>query len=268
MIDLSQYQGIAQFGRAYRIMLGNDAHAPGSVDRVLVERMVRLCRDTAAHLYEQFTPAEARYQAGSRPKLEDHLKHAGADRGGEEQKIEGICRFCASVAARGTDDLDKIRFGGTEEELISRGTDFCNELARVACAMCQVGGLPARMVMLADMERAYCGHVIVEVYRSGVWGAADPTTDVIYRHADARPATTWELMNRPDLVQRHWRDDSTPYTTPGTFRAAAISKYSLCDRGSYDYAISPINDYYRSILEMAGRGWPGGLRWLHGEDAA
>ena len=27
-----------------------------------------------------------------------------------------------------------------------------------------------------------------------------------------------------------------------------------------------MNDYYRSILSMADRGWPGGLRWLHGED--
>jgi hypothetical protein len=41
MIDLERYRGIGQFGRAYRIMLENDAHAPGSVDRVLASRIGR-----------------------------------------------------------------------------------------------------------------------------------------------------------------------------------------------------------------------------------
>jgi hypothetical protein len=34
----------------------------------------------------------------------------------------------------------------------------------------------------------------------------------------------------------------------------------------YDYPVSSMNDYYRSILERSLQGWPGGLRWLHEED--
>jgi hypothetical protein len=30
--------------------------------------------------------------------------------------------------------------------------------------------------------------------------------------------------------------------------------------------ITGVNDYYRSILKMADKGWSGGLRWLHIED--
>jgi hypothetical protein len=266
VIDLSAYQGTGQFGPAYQFMLEHDAHAPRSVDRLLVERMVRLCPQTADCLYRQFTPTRLRYRRGRRPALERLLSQMGADGGGEEERLQAVCRFCGQMALKGQDDLDLLRFGGTEEELIVRGTEFCNELARVACVLAQMAALPARIVALADARQAYSGHAIIEVYLRGAWGAADPTADVIYRHADARPATTWELMNQPDLIRRHRRGQATPYTTAGTFRAAAISNYFVWDRRRYDYTVTPINDYYRSILSMAQRGWPGGLRWLWGED--
>ncbi|MBI3973567.1 MAG: hypothetical protein HY332_20020 [Chloroflexi bacterium] len=49
-VDLAPYTGIGQFGAVYRYMLAHDAHAPGSVDRVVAERMVRLCPETAEYL--------------------------------------------------------------------------------------------------------------------------------------------------------------------------------------------------------------------------
>jgi hypothetical protein len=58
------------------------------------------------------------------------------------------------------------------------------------------------------------------------------------------------------------------YSQPEQFRAAAIANYSVADRDGYDYTVSGVNDTYRSILTESARGWPGGLRWLHGEDAA
>jgi transglutaminase-like putative cysteine protease len=266
MIDISRYRGAAQFGREYQFMLANDAHAPGSADRVLVDGMVRLCPETADYLYAEFTPTDLRYEVGSRPQMGYCLRQAGADRGHEEERVERICGFCAQLGQRGTDDLDRIRFGGTEEQIVQRGSDFCGELARVACVLAQIAGLPARMVMLADTQKAYWGHAIIEAFRAGAWGAADSTTNVVYRHRDGRPATTWELMNDPDLIESHQRGDQTPYTEPGTFRAAAIANYFAWEWRSYDYIVSAINDYYRSILQMSARGWPGGIRWLHGED--
>lgn len=94
----------------------------------------------------------------------------------------------------------------------------------------------------------------------------DLTTNVVYRHEDGAPVTTWELMNDPELVDSHWRDELTPYTYPGKFRAAAIVNYFVWQWKKYDYTVSGVNDYYRSILEMSEQGWPGGQRWLHGED--
>ena len=265
MQDLSHYQGIAQFGPAYRFMFENDAHAPGSVDRVLAERMIRLCAETAGCLYEEYTPTKVEYAPGSRPELEELLAEVLAGCG-DEERVAAIARFCAALGENADDDLNTMRLGGTEEEIIRRGSDWCTDVARVGCILCQLVGIPSRLVMLADTAQAYSGHVIIEGYRDGVWGAVDVTTNVLYLHPDGSPATTWELTNDPALVTSHRRARETPYTTPGQFRAAAIAHYFVEDARKYDYTVTSPNDYYRSILKESRRGWPEGLHWLHGED--
>lgn len=263
--DLGPYRGIGQFGPAYRAMFESDAHAPGSVDRVLLERMIRLCPETAEYLYTEHTPTEVKYRKGSRPELEERLADIASIASSDEGFISGVTRFCAALGERAAGDLDVMRIGGTEEEIVRRGSDWCTDVARVACILCQVAGFSSRLVFLADTARAYCGHDIVEVLRHGRWGAVDPTTDVIYRHLAGEPASAWELMNDPGLIERHRRGGATIYTTPAQFRCAAISNYFVWEHDEYDYTVSGINPYYRSILEMSAKGWPGGLRWLHGE---
>ena len=264
MVDLSKYRGISQFGRAYQTMMENDTHAWGSIDRVLLQGMIRLCIETVGYLYGGYTPTKVQYEKDSRPELERCVAEAIAHCRSPEEQIEGIVRFTSRLGKKVVDeDLDGMRFGGIEEEIIRRGSDWCTDVARVGCVMCQVVGLPARLVMLFNTEQAYSGHVIIETYRGGIWGAVDPTTGVIYLHPDRRPASIWELMQKPQLVEAHRKDDgSTPYTSVGQFRHAAISNYSVSDRRHYDYTMSPINYYCRSILEMSVQGW------LHGEDKA
>ena len=257
-MDLTPYTGPGQFGPAYRRMLEQDCHAPGSVDRVLLERMVRICAETAAHLYGGFTPTTLHYAQGSRPGLE-RLVAGLVD---PVDVVDAVVSVCAGIARSAPAGID-FPIGGTEEQIIARGTDWCTDLVRVACVLCQVAGVPARIIYLADTGRAYSGHAIIEAHRSGVWGAVDPLGGVIYRHPDGRSATTWELMRNTALLMRH---APAPYTNPGQFRAAAVANYFIQDSASYDYTVSGLNAYYRSILEMSVRGWPGGLRWLHGED--
>ena len=109
--------------------------------------------------------------------------------------------------------------------------------------------------------------MIIETYRQERWGAIDTTTGVMYMHPDGRPASVWELMNEPELIESHARNPIAAYTsTRGQFAGAAISNYVVWQSEMYSYAVSSLNDYYRSILSMAAEGWPGGLRWLHGED--
>ena len=268
MLDLARYSGIGQFGPAYRFMLENDSHAEGSVDRMLMERMIRLCPDTAIYLYDSYTALDIKYQPYSRPELERWLDKAIAGAGSPEKATERIGAFTAGLQDRVTGSgLDDLLLGGSEEEIINRGSDWCTDVARVGCVLCQIAGFPSRMVHLYDTAHAYSGHVIIETYRQERWGAIDTTTGVVYMHPDGRPASTWELMNEPELIESHACNPMAAYTsTRGQFAGAAISNYFVWQSEMYNCAVSSINDYYRSILSLAQKGWPGGLRWLHGEE--
>ncbi len=244
----------------------NDCHAPGSVDRVLMEKMVRICPETAGYLYRGYTSLANSYTMSSRPELERFLRSIGADRGSTEEKLTAIVGFCGSITEAASESAEDLLFGGTEEEIIQRGSDWCTDLARVACVLAQVAGLPSRIVFLADTTSAYRGHAIVEIHRDRVWGAVDPISTIVYQRSDGIPVSTWEIISEPQLVDagRSGLGPSREWT--GQFRGAAVSNYMVSDAKRYDYAVSSINAYYRSILSMASRGWPGGLRWLHGED--
>ena len=63
-LDTPRFSGIGQFGPAYRYMLENDSHAAGSVDRVLAQRMIRLCPETVEYLYGAHTLLDITYPRG------------------------------------------------------------------------------------------------------------------------------------------------------------------------------------------------------------
>ena len=264
-MNFAALTGPKAFGRAYRIMLDHDPHAPGSADRAIVASMVRLCDETASYLYDGCPSRSAGCVAGARPALERFLAEAGSPAGGPEQRVAAIAELTRSLAERSpAGGLAAMRFGGTEEQIIERGSDWCADVARVGCALYQVAGFPCRMAYLFDLQVAYSGHVIVEVHRSGKWGAVDAMCGVVYRTGDGAPATTWELMNDAGLVKRHAGPDAW-YTNPEQFTAAGIADYHVQDAARYDYPVTGVNGYTRAVLAMADRGWPGGLRWLHGE---
>ena len=258
---IATFQGPGQFGPAYEYMLAHDTHAPGSVDRVLMAQMIQLCRETATYLYTDYTAVEASYEHGSRPELEQVLARLTPDQEAtDEGRLAAITRFASSLQEPVVEAaVDELLFGGTEEQIIARGSDWCTDVARVACVLCQIAGLPARLVQLFNLAQAYSGHVVIEVYSNRAWGAVDPLRNHIYRHRSGCPASTWDLMNNPSLVTAQGHD-------PGQLRGAAITNYFVTDWWDYDFTVSQVNDYCRSILTMANRGWPGGLRWLCGED--
>ena len=264
-MDTSRYQGTGQFGKAYATMLQNDPHAPGSVDCVLAERMVRICADTAEYLYTRYSPTSTDYEKGSRPALEAYVTEAAALQGSPADRVSSIVDFCHRLSERAAADLDEMRFGGTEEQIVERGSDWCTDVARVACAMCQIADVPARLVSLFNLSQAYSGHQIIETLIEGVWGAADPLNRIVYRHAAGQPATTWDLMNDDRLVRGNWWNQSSFYADSRQFGASAVINYPIGQKSRFDYTVSSLDSYNRSILEMANAGWPGGLRWLHGE---
>jgi transglutaminase-like putative cysteine protease len=219
--------------------------------------MVQLCDATVDHLYSSYTQTGVRYERGARPELERYVEQATGGFADVEDRVTAIARLCANIAATSpAEELDSV-FGGSEEEILRRKTDWCVDLARAACALYQVANLPARLVILADTSHAYSGHQIVEVHRSGRWGAVDPATDVVYRWPDGSPASTRDLMSHSELARAHNRGDATPYTHPGQFRFAAIVNYFIWEAERYNYAVSGLNDY----LHLNTHDGPKRLAW-------
>lgn len=264
IMDLSRYTGKAALGKAYRIMLENDAHAPGSVDHSLMDAAVRLCYETADCLYNSFTPLRTQYRRGGRPALEtivDQLTQNPADL---EATLSAVAVFSSGLRQGAPTAVDDLILGGTEESIVQRGTVWCTDLARVSCILCQMAGFSSRLIFLYDTDHAYSGHAIIEAYRSGCWGAVDSTIGRVYRHGTGMPASVWDLMHDPVLVEENGEPNG--HHTPGQFRVACVSNYSVCCCDRYDYTESRINPYTRAVLEMSDKGWPEGLQWIHGED--
>ena len=107
-------------------------------------------------------------------------------------KILSIARFCSDIetqfpspehSARGGcyASPDHFLWGGVEEFVIAKGSDWCAELARVFCSLCEMIGVPARIVFALDGSDD--GHVLAECYRDGEWMLVDPLAAKLYQDA-------------------------------------------------------------------------------------
>ena len=134
-------QGPASLPVAYQRMLQRDVHAPNSVDRVLISQMIRLTEASADFLYREYTPTKALYDRGSRPELESAVKRVLQIPDLESyavshESLHQIVKFLARIASRADEvALEDLIFGGTEERILTRPTDWCTDLARAACVM-------------------------------------------------------------------------------------------------------------------------------------
>jgi hypothetical protein len=162
------------------------------IDREQAQSMIRLCEATELYLYEgAYSPRHLLYATGSRPQLEKIVEpFAGADAYTRATAIMDWVFanvqhpfLCGPLAA------DRAM---TEEQLIDSGAGWCNEQARVFIALCEVSGLPARL-LFEFHANTISGHTVAEVYIDGRWVFFDPTFNVTVRLPDGSPAEGREL---------------------------------------------------------------------------
>ncbi len=243
-------------------MMRRDPHAPGTVDRIVLRSMVGLDARTARPLYAASSVHPPGYRPGSRPALERIVRRWAPPGRPAPARVREVVRRLHRTASDAASAIEAMRFGGTEEAILARRSDWCTDVARVGCALFQVAGFPSRLVAVVESPRAYSGHMLVEVWTDGRWSAVDPTRGIVYRDAAGRGRSTWELLRS--------RADGHPAVSVRSFPfdRAAIAEYRIRPPTGRRYRVSRPTAYYRSILRESARGWPGGLRWLHGEDRA
>ena len=248
------------------MMLSHDPHAAGSIDRRLFEAMVLLEAGTSDRLYRDPTPPT--YQRGQRPGLDATLRTLATTSDGP---VASLVAFTKGLARTVPVDILGRRFGGTEEAIIARGSDWGTDVGRVACILAQMGGRAARLVYLFALGRPYSMHTVIEVHHDGAWGVADPLLGIVYRAVDGAPLSAGQLQATPALVVAHHaqakggRSEAEAHAE--LYGTICIAEYALADTQRFACPVSTSNHYTRTVLETAQKGWPGGQRWLFGEDS-
>ena len=168
-----------------------------NVECQLRRELVLLCPQTVAVLYGAAAVPQPRYEAGTRPVLEQVVAAATAGRGSETEQALALMRFCRDLYRRNPIELQgpQYVFGGTEEQLIAKGEQTCECLARLHVALCEIAGIPARIVM-----HVLGGHICSEVFVDGAWAYMDPRTGVYFQKPDGRLASVWALWWDPPDV--------------------------------------------------------------------
>lgn len=247
-------RGYGVFGKAYEVMLRKDLHAAGSIDHRLMESMILLEEESAALLYQNPPRIPSEICRNPLWQFAQQFK-----RETEKETIRAVLDFTQNIVQNFDQPFEQMHFGGTEQEILQRGTDWCADLARVGVVLLECLTIPARMVNLADRKKAYHGHVILEAFYEGKFGAIDPVYGYLFY--ENGPLSVWELQHHPDrLKQIIGCGDHSDYYQ-GLYDAAAISEYDPTCLDN-QYLISCPNKYY---LALIARGENDG-QWILGED--
>ena len=237
--------GYGVFGKAYAYMLRNDLHDPASVDHELMKNMVLLDDESAAFLYS----GVARYDMRGH-ELYHFAQQFKAST--DKETIENVLKYTQNIADSYNVDFDNMLFGGTEKQILSRGTDWCSDMARVGAVLFQCLNIPCRIIYLANTSRAYNGHVVGEAYYEGRYGVVDFIYG--YQFYDGKPISALDILKNPGVLETY------PEYYKGLYSAIAISEYNPC-AASNNYLISAPNSYYIKLIHTNHQN-----KWFMGED--
>jgi hypothetical protein len=215
-----------------------DPHRPGSVDRVLLDRQRWLTAATRDHLYAAPEPATAA-TAVARPALDAVVAECTHDSVHPFQRMTALRRRVAALRPRPLPD-GALLCGGTEEELLARGTPFAAELSRLLVVLAGRAGIPARLVFLYAAEPPV-RHTVVEAYIMRRWSVFDPLSDRAFAWPKHGYASAWDINRMPALLDGLQDHGRLPYVASRYYRSIAIADYdpSTADLG---FALDPVDE--------------------------
>lgn len=249
--------GIDIFGKAYGNMYRNDLHDKASVDYKLLENMIRLNKKSHKFLYDNYLP-------NINQNIKKHELYAFAQKFKTDhvvKKIENVLSFTKNIVETFNLPFNDMFFGGTEKEIIDRGTDWCTDISRVGCVLLQCLNIPCRMVYLANVNYAYNGHTVCESFVDNEFIVVDFTYGV---HGSlGKNHAVYNLINNQKKVQHIYNDfciskEMTDYFI-GLFSNVGISEYD--SMGNYLYTTTKANEYYKKLMTIEQDG-----QWKMGED--
>jgi len=264
-VDLAQYTGIAarcDDPKIAAILLENSTisrsvYRAGSVDHVMFDAAVLLNDRTAEAIYSDFTPLDQPYTPGGRVMLEKIVAQVTDGLKTERDKAIALMDFCRDIPftygrvgrAYG-EGKGELFHGGTEEEVIKKGSTMCNEQARVLCILAQIAGICSRYVghMLPidyDNPRSNTGHGVNELYVDGSWAYFD-IRGKFFQKADGTLASVWDLICDPSIIDEQPEEVTSHMLKETSLERTAryvsrenvhiVANYLAADHAKYDYS--------------------------------
>ncbi len=240
-------------------MIDNRVFKRGTVDAVLQDSSLKLVPQNIDNFY--FCDDYARYidinkLKDKRSELFRLAERITSGVYSDEQKLDRILNYTATLSKNfplENQNNEKIYktpkeyfWGGTEELLIFKGSDWCAEVARVFCALCQCSNIPARIIYTFSRVD---GHIINEAFIEGRWILVDSTNGFIYRHEEEYASLekmvfdkNYRIESLKTYTQKYY------YSKPCYFEHVFISFYWVSEYEKYNYEISFCNEYYEAKL--------------------
>jgi hypothetical protein len=135
--------GYSVFGKAYEYMFRNDLHDKNSIDHTLLKNMILIDENSKSTLYNK--PHSISSDICLHELYELAQKHKGKSL---LESINNTFDFVNEVVNKFDTPFEKMIFGGTEMEIINRGSDWCTDISRVGASLLQCLGIPSRIVIL------------------------------------------------------------------------------------------------------------------------
>ncbi len=216
-----------------------------NVEFQLRQEQVVLCPQTENFLYDQFTPLRTRYKTGTRPELEAVVTSQTVGCDSEREVALALMRFTRDLYQKDEDGAGARMYGGTEEQLIEKGERLCETLGRLHVALCEVAGIPGRIVM-HDIG----GHIASEVHVDGGWAYIDPRCGVYFEKPDGALASVRDLAADPSIIRNQSQSVRDDVGEQWTWEERAVKceqryfderevngfqNYSLADADRYNY---------------------------------
>lgn len=236
-------------------MLDNRIFKTSSVDAVLQDNSIVVNGESKPIL--QARPIIESYQFDlikkARPMLNSIVRTVVNECDTVLDKVKSLCSFTSSVQTSYpiSHQSNTIYYpsprdyfwGGTEEMLIAKGSDWCHEIARLYCACSQLCEIPSRIVYTYGESD---GHVVAEVYVNDKWLLIDPLLNIVYLKNDIYYGSV-DMWEDPCIANDF---SGGYYCDPQFFRHIAVADYKLSMSNQYDYRLSYCNEYYYSVLSQ------------------
>lgn len=166
-------------------------------DTVEFERLaeqILYCKETEDYLYA-VPPEPVKYVKGTRPQLEGIVDDVCKDLKTDRERILAIFVYLRDLHKKfGGASLFR---GGTEEELIKKGEWYCERLARLMVALCEVAGFPGRIIY-----HVAAGHLTCEIYFENRWAYFDPRFGMFCLDENENFLSVAEIIKDREVIYR------------------------------------------------------------------